>query len=51
MSTKTILAELKIGRVEVDMGNTACQVPYAPDYIQKIRERGALGKKRKTAKC
>jgi len=41
----------KIGRVGVDVGNTACKVPYAPDYIKKIKERGAIGKKRKSAKC
>jgi len=41
----------KIGEVTVDMGNTACAVPYAPDYIRKIRQRGTIGKKRKTAKC
>jgi 3-methyladenine DNA glycosylase AlkD len=40
----------KIGRVSVDMGNTACEVPYAPEYIQKARKAGG-GKKRKTAKC
>jgi 3-methyladenine DNA glycosylase AlkD len=41
----------KIGPVAVDMGGTACKVPYAPDYLKKIQERGAIGKKRKTAKC
>ena len=41
----------KIGRVEVDMGDTACQVPFAPDYIRKMQERGTIGKKRKTVKC
>jgi 3-methyladenine DNA glycosylase AlkD len=41
----------KIGKVSVDMGGTACQVPYATDYIQKVQARGAIGKKRKTAKC
>lgn len=40
-----------IGRVSVDMGDTACKVPYAPDYIRKVRQRGAVGKKRKTARC
>jgi 3-methyladenine DNA glycosylase AlkD len=40
-----------IGRVTVDMNGTACKVPYAPEYIQKVRQRGAIGKKRKTAKC
>ena len=41
----------KIGPVTVDMGNTSCQVPFAPDYIRKVQKRGAIGKKRKTAKC
>lgn len=41
----------KIGPVSVDMGNTACQVPFAPDYIRKVEKRGAIGKKRKTVKC
>jgi hypothetical protein len=41
----------KIGRVTVEMGGTACKVPYAPEYIQKVQKRGAIGKKRKTAKC
>jgi 3-methyladenine DNA glycosylase AlkD len=41
----------KIGRVSVDMGDTACKVPYAPDYIRKVQQRGAVGKKRKTARC
>jgi len=41
----------KIGRVSVDVGNTACKVPYAPEYIKKIKQRGAIGKKRKSARC
>jgi 3-methyladenine DNA glycosylase AlkD len=41
----------KIGPVAVDMGATACQVPFAPDYIRKVEKRRGLGKKRKTAKC
>ena len=41
----------KIGTVSVDMGNTACQVPFAPDYIRKVEKRGNIGKKRKSAKC
>lgn len=41
----------EIGPVQVDMGNTACQVPFAPDYIRKVEKRGTLGKKRKSAKC
>jgi 3-methyladenine DNA glycosylase AlkD len=41
----------KIGTVTVDMGNTACQVPFAPDYIKKVQKRGTIGKKRRTARC
>jgi 3-methyladenine DNA glycosylase AlkD len=41
----------KIGNVEVDMNGTACKVPFAPDYIKKVIDRGNLGKKKKTAKC
>jgi hypothetical protein len=41
----------KIGPVTVDVGNTACKVPYAPDAIDKVKRRGAIGRKRKTAKC
>jgi hypothetical protein len=41
----------KIGPVDVDVGNTSCQIPFAPDYIRKVEKRGAIGKKRKTAKC
>jgi 3-methyladenine DNA glycosylase AlkD len=41
----------KIGKVECDMGDTSCKVPFAPDYIRKVIDRGTVGKKRKTAKC
>jgi 3-methyladenine DNA glycosylase AlkD len=41
----------EIGEVEVDMGDTSCKVPFAPDYIRKVKDRGTIGKKRKSAKC
>lgn len=44
-------AAAKIGQVEVDMGETSCQVPLAADYIAKVEARGSIGKKRKSAKC
>jgi hypothetical protein len=44
-------AAAQVGRVAVDMGNTACKVPDALEHIQKARESGAVGKKRKTVKC
>jgi 3-methyladenine DNA glycosylase AlkD len=40
-----------IGPVSVDMGDTACKVPAAAEYIAKVQARGAIGKKRKTPKC
>jgi len=40
-----------IGEVTVDMGDTACKVPLATEYIEKVRQRGSVGKKRKTCKC
>jgi len=41
----------KVGKVSVDMGDTACKVPAAADYIKKVQDKGAIGKKRKSAKC
>ncbi len=41
----------RIGRVSVDVGETACKVPLAADYIHKCLARGSGGKKRKTVKC
>ncbi len=46
-----IRAATKIGRVDVDMGETACQVPSAVEYIRKVEKRGTIGKKRKTVRC
>lgn len=41
----------KIGKVTVDVGGTACKVPLANDYIDKVIAKGRVGKKRKTARC
>jgi 3-methyladenine DNA glycosylase AlkD len=41
----------KIGKVEVDVGDTECVIPYAPDHIRKCIDRGTGEKKRKMAKC
>src|SRR5262249_21179965 len=40
-----------IGKVEVFMGNTACKVPDALQYITKVEKMGRQGRKRKTAMC
>jgi len=51
LSDLAVQAAAKVGPVSVDMGNTACEVPDAVERIQKAREKGAIGKKRKTVKC
>ena len=51
LNKEAIAVGKKIGFVEVDMNGTNCKVPFAPDYIKKVMEKGNLGKKRKTAKC
>ena len=44
-------AARKIGVVSVNMGATACKVPLATSYIEKIEGMGRVGKKRKTLRC
>lgn len=39
----------RMGKLTIDMGNTACKVPYSPDYIQKMLDKGV--KKKKMARC
>jgi 3-methyladenine DNA glycosylase AlkD len=41
----------EIGKVSVDMGDTACKVPDAAAAIAKIAAMGRIGRKRKTARC
>jgi 3-methyladenine DNA glycosylase AlkD len=41
----------KLGKVEVDVGDTACKVPVALEMIEKIEKMGKVGNKRKTMKC
>ncbi len=51
LTDEALRAGEEIGKVKVDMGNTACKVPFAPDYIRKVAEKGRVGKKRKSARC
>jgi 3-methyladenine DNA glycosylase AlkD len=51
LSADAIAAAKKFGPVTVTMEGTACKVPAATEYIQKIIDRGSLGKKKKTVKC
>jgi 3-methyladenine DNA glycosylase AlkD len=55
-AVKPLVAKAKavaraVGTVEVDMGDTACKVPLALEYIEKVEQRGTQGKKRKSARC
>ena len=51
LTTLAVQTGTKVGPVTVDMGDTACKVPYAPEYIEKVQKRGSIGKKRKSTKC
>lgn len=51
LSEKAIETAHKVGEVHVDMGDTACQVPAAVAYIQKARDMGRFGYKKKMARC
>ena len=51
LTDEAILTAAAIGPVQVNMGNTACKVPPAADYIRKMEAAGQLGKKKKMARC
>lgn len=51
LTDEALRAGEEIGKVMVDMGETACKVPFAPAYIRKVAGMGRVGKKRKTARC
>lgn len=41
----------EIGKVKVDVGDTACKIPFSPDYIAKVEAKNGVGKKKKSARC
>lgn len=51
LTEAALAAGKKIGPVTVDVGNTACEVPSVAEAIGKVAARGAIGKKRPSAKC
>ena len=51
LTADALSAAKKIGPVTVDMNGTACKVPDPSEYIQKVKAKGTLGKKKKTVKC
>ena len=48
---QAMAAAKQIGNVSVDVGDTACKVPLATAYIEKMEDAGRIGKKRKTIRC
>ncbi|WP_188997203.1 DNA alkylation repair protein [Paenibacillus nasutitermitis] len=48
---EALAAAGRIGKVQVNMGQTACKVPPADAYIQKVKARGKIGVKKKTCIC
>ena len=51
MLAQAIAIGERMGKVQVDMGDTACKVPDAVAYIKNAIEKGQLGKKKKMARC
>jgi 3-methyladenine DNA glycosylase AlkD len=51
LTEEALRAAAAMGPVSVDMDGTACKVPDAPSHIKKAKQRGALGKKRKSVRC
>lgn len=51
LTQKAMEIARKIGKVQVEMGGTACKVPLAEEYILKAIDKGRVGKKRKSSRC
>ncbi|MFN8117181.1 MAG: DNA alkylation repair protein [Bacteroidia bacterium] len=51
LTDNAINASKKIGAVKVNTDGTACKISDAALYINKAKDKGALGKKKKMARC
>ena len=51
LGDEAITAARTLGKVEIDMGQTACKVPDAEPYIIKSRRGKPIAPKRKTFRC
>jgi hypothetical protein len=51
LGAKAMATARKIGKVEIDMGDTSCNVPLAEEYILKCRRGAPVAPKRKTVRC
>lgn len=51
LTERALATAARLGKVSVDMHGTACKVPDAAACIEKVRQRGTLGRKKKAIKC
>ena len=51
LGDKAIATARKLGHVQVDVGDTDCQIPDAESYIMKSRRGAPIAPKRKTVRC
>ena len=51
LGAKAIATARKVGKVEVDVGDTDCRIPDAEAYILKSRRGAPIAPKRKTVRC
>lgn len=51
LGDKAIATARKLGKVEVDVGDTECKIPDAESYIMKSRRGAPIAPKRKTMRC
>ena len=51
LGDKAIAIARKVGKVEVDVGDTECKIPAAEAYIMKSRRGAPIAPKRKTVRC
>jgi 3-methyladenine DNA glycosylase AlkD len=51
LTEKAIATANAIGTITVNVGNTACKVPFATEYITKVQASGRAMKKKKVARC
>ncbi|HEY4150625.1 MAG TPA: DNA alkylation repair protein [Chitinophagaceae bacterium] len=51
LTNEAVATAKKVGAVSVDMNGTSCKIPDPVEYIMKAKDKGTLGRKKKTVKC
>ena len=51
LAETAIATARKLGKVDVDVGDTDCKIPDAESYILKCRRGAPIAPKRKTVRC